>query len=263
MMMNRGHIQPNRPSLGSWLAYGLGSESDNLPGFVAMSPRAQPRGKLANWGSSFLPGAYAGSYVNIGSMKPDAVVADLKNGSLNRSEQRKQADLLTKLNREFLARRKKDAHGASAHGGRRPSAPSAQTSAATASTTASTTTASTICAKSASAVVAAATCISGFDMHRRCPPAVWRAAMGAPTAPVASGKLSFGLSSHEINTRVRVVCQRRLDAQPRCVRLADPGGSDPGGLGGRRWLGGRRELVRVQRHDRARGASPRRRSGRG
>ncbi|MED5494243.1 MAG: DUF1501 domain-containing protein [Verrucomicrobiota bacterium] len=109
MMMNVGHIQPNRPSLGSWLAYGLGSESDNLPGFVAMSPRAQPRGKLANWGSSFLPGAYAGSYVNIGSMKPDAVIADLKNGSLNRSEQRKQADLLAKLNRGFLARREKDA----------------------------------------------------------------------------------------------------------------------------------------------------------
>ena len=109
MMMNVGHIQPNRPSLGSWLAYGLGSDSDNLPGFVAMSPRAQPRGKLANWGSSFLPGAYAGSYVNINSMKPDAVIADLKNAKLNRNEQRKQADLLSKLNREFLARREKDA----------------------------------------------------------------------------------------------------------------------------------------------------------
>ena len=109
MMMNLGHIQPNRPSLGSWLAYGLGSDSDNLPGFVAMSPRAQPRGKLANWGNSFLPGAYAGSYVNINSMKPDAVIADLKNANLNRNEQRKQADLLTKLNSEFLARREKDA----------------------------------------------------------------------------------------------------------------------------------------------------------
>ena len=82
MMMNVGHIQPNRPSLGSWLAYGLGSDSDNLPGFVAMSPRAQPRGKLANWGSSFLPGAYAGSYVNIGSMKPDAVIVNTSRGEV-------------------------------------------------------------------------------------------------------------------------------------------------------------------------------------
>ena len=46
MMMNVGHIQPNRPSLGSWLAYGLGSESDNLPGFVAMSPAPN---RAASW----------------------------------------------------------------------------------------------------------------------------------------------------------------------------------------------------------------------
>ena len=40
MMMNVGHLQPNRPSLGSWLVYGLGTDNQNLPGFVAMSPRA-------------------------------------------------------------------------------------------------------------------------------------------------------------------------------------------------------------------------------
>ena len=108
MMTNVGALQPNRPSLGSWLLYGLGSESQNLPGFVAMSPRAQPRGKLANWGSSFLPGAYAGAYVNIQSMKPEAVIRNLTNGRLNRSEQRKQADLLAQLNRLHLDRLQKD-----------------------------------------------------------------------------------------------------------------------------------------------------------
>ena len=61
-----------------------------------MSPRAQPRGKLANWGNSFLPGAYAGSYVNIQQMKPDAVMRNLKNSQLSRAEQRKQADLKKK-----------------------------------------------------------------------------------------------------------------------------------------------------------------------
>ena len=45
MMMNVGQLQPNRPSLGSWLVYGLGTENQNLPGFVAMSPRARPRGE--------------------------------------------------------------------------------------------------------------------------------------------------------------------------------------------------------------------------
>ncbi len=108
MMMNLGHIQPNRPSLGSWLVYGLGSENENLPGFVAMSPRAPPRGKLANWGNSFLPGAYAGTYVNIADMKPEAAIRHLKNQHLSRREQRRQADLLTRLNRELLERREQD-----------------------------------------------------------------------------------------------------------------------------------------------------------
>jgi len=108
MMMNLGHLQPSRPSMGSWLVYGLGSESQDLPGFVAMSPRAQPRGKLANWGNAFLPGAYAGTYVNIQQMKPDAIVRDLKNQWLSRSDQRRQADLLTRLNRLDLERQERD-----------------------------------------------------------------------------------------------------------------------------------------------------------
>jgi hypothetical protein len=108
LMTNLGALQPNRPSMGSWLTYGLGAETENLPGFVAMSPRAQPRGKLANWGNAFLPGAYAGSYVNIQNMKPDAVIRDLKNSNLSREEQRKQADLLTKINKLHLERLEQD-----------------------------------------------------------------------------------------------------------------------------------------------------------
>jgi len=108
MMMNVGALQPNRPSLGAWMVYGLGTENQNLPGFVAMSPRAQPRGTLANWGNAFLPGAYAGSYVNIGDMKPDAVMRDLRNSRLPLAEQREQIDLLTRLNQTHLARLERD-----------------------------------------------------------------------------------------------------------------------------------------------------------
>jgi hypothetical protein len=108
LMMNLGHLQPSRPSLGSWLTYGLGSENQNLPGFIAMSPRAQPRGKLANWGSSFLPGAHAGCYVNIGSMHKDRIIPDLVNQYLPAQEQRKQADLLSQLNRLDLGRQQQD-----------------------------------------------------------------------------------------------------------------------------------------------------------
>jgi len=108
LMTNVGALQPNRPSMGAWLTYGLGAECDDLPGFVAMSPRAKPRGTLANWGNAFLPGAHAGTYVNIEKMKPDAIMRDLKNTSLSRAEQRKQAELLTQINQLHLERLEQD-----------------------------------------------------------------------------------------------------------------------------------------------------------
>ena len=108
LMMNLGHLQPSRPSMGSWLTYGLGTENQDLPGFIAMSPRAQPRGKLANWGNSFLPGAYAGTYVNIASMSKERIIHDLKNKWLPRATHRQQADLLTRLNQIDLERQKSD-----------------------------------------------------------------------------------------------------------------------------------------------------------
>ena len=108
MMMNVGHLQPTRPSMGSWLTYGLGTENQDLPGFVAMSPRAQPRNKLANWGNAFLPGAYTGTYVNIHEMKPDHIMQDLKNNWLPKVDQRHQADLLTRLNQLDLQRQQHD-----------------------------------------------------------------------------------------------------------------------------------------------------------
>lgn len=109
IMMSVGHLQPNRPSMGSWLVYGLGTDNQNLPGFVAMSPRAQPRGGLAHWGNSFLPGAYAGCYVNIAQMKPDSVLQDLRNQFVSIEDQRKQADLLSQLNRLHADREQRDA----------------------------------------------------------------------------------------------------------------------------------------------------------
>ena len=108
MMMNVGHLQPTRPSMGSWLTYGLGTENQDLPGFIAMSPRAQPRNKLANWGNAFLPGAYTGTYVNIHEMKPDHIMQDLKNNWLPKVDQRQQANLLTRLNQLDLQRQQHD-----------------------------------------------------------------------------------------------------------------------------------------------------------
>ena len=108
MMMNAGHLQPSRPSMGSWMVYGLGTENQDIPGFIAMSPRAQPRNKLANWSNAFLPGAYTGTYVNIHDMKPERILDDLKNKWLPKVDQRKQADLLARLNQLDLHRQQGD-----------------------------------------------------------------------------------------------------------------------------------------------------------
>ncbi len=108
LMMNVGHLQPSRPSMGSWLVYGLGSENQDLPGFVAMSPRAQPRGKLANWGNSFLPGAYTGTYINIHQMETGDILRDLEHRWLPRAEQQRQVELLTRLNQLDLQRQQQD-----------------------------------------------------------------------------------------------------------------------------------------------------------
>jgi len=102
LMMNLGSLQPNRPSLGSWLVYGLGSENQDLPGFIAMSPHAQPRGTLANWGNAFLPGAYAGTYINIHQMRIESVLNNLKNSRWTPQQQRQQLNLLEQINRLHL-----------------------------------------------------------------------------------------------------------------------------------------------------------------
>ncbi len=108
MMMNVGHLQPNRPSMGAWLTYGLGTENQNLPGFVALSPRAQPRGGMANWGNSFLPGAYSGVYANIAEMKPESVMRDLQNRFVSTEDQHRQFGLLSRLNRIHSERQHHD-----------------------------------------------------------------------------------------------------------------------------------------------------------
>ena len=64
MMMNSGSNRLIRPSVGSWLTYGLGTENENLPGFVAMCPGGYPIQESQNWQSGFLPGTYQGTYID-------------------------------------------------------------------------------------------------------------------------------------------------------------------------------------------------------
>ena len=108
MLMNCGDSRLPRPSFGSWATYGLGSENQNLPGFVAMCPGGYPIVATQNWRSSFLPGAYQGTYLNTQHKEVDKLVDNIRNSSLNQNQQRHQLDLVQKWNRRHLERNNDD-----------------------------------------------------------------------------------------------------------------------------------------------------------
>src|SRR5204863_848596 len=92
LQMNTGEQAFSRPSLGSWLGYGLGSENQNLPGFVVISP-AQPAQGAPLWNSSFLPAAYQGTLVS--DLKNP--IANLGSPAASAAQQREQLDALRLL----------------------------------------------------------------------------------------------------------------------------------------------------------------------
>src|SRR5262245_58347294 len=103
LQMNTGEQAFSRPSLGSWLLYGLGSENQNLPGFVVISP-SQPAQGTPLWSSSFLPAAYQGTLVS-DLKKP---IANMGNSLLSLDKQREQLNALRELNELHLQTRPGD-----------------------------------------------------------------------------------------------------------------------------------------------------------
>lgn len=102
-MMNSGLPRMGHPCVGSWMTYGLGSESDSLPAFVAMSDpkgRGLPKGHAANWGAGFLPSVYQGTH-----FRPTGEPIDNLNRpkEMNAEQQRRQLDLLKSLNQKHFA----------------------------------------------------------------------------------------------------------------------------------------------------------------
>ena len=74
LLMNCGDSRLPRPSVGSWVTYGLGTENQNLPGFVAMCPGGYPISRTQNWQSGFLPAAYQGNYVDSKNKDPEKLI---------------------------------------------------------------------------------------------------------------------------------------------------------------------------------------------
>jgi hypothetical protein len=109
LQMHTGSFQFVRPSLGAWTLYGLGTENENLPGFITLNPPLN-NGGAQNYGSAFLPTIYQGT--RIGAESPlggrfgggDAKMPNISNPKLSGESQRAQLDFIQALNRERLAR---------------------------------------------------------------------------------------------------------------------------------------------------------------
>jgi hypothetical protein len=107
LMMNTGHTQVGRPSMGAWLTYGLGTENKNLPGFVVLCPDTPTTVGPPLWGNSFLPAMHQGTFISskvenkneiIGKeFDPKKLVSYMHNEKHSLPEQRRELDLLAKL----------------------------------------------------------------------------------------------------------------------------------------------------------------------
>lgn len=109
MLMNCGDSLQSRPSVGSWMTYGLGSENQNLPGFVVLSPGGYPTKEVENWQSSFLPPVFQGTFVDPQHRAVDKLIANIRSRHATTAAQREQLDLLRALDAEYRETRPGDA----------------------------------------------------------------------------------------------------------------------------------------------------------
>lgn len=105
MLMNCGDSVQPRPSVGAWALYGLGTENQNLPGFLAMCPGGFPIKDAENWQSGFLPGAYQGTFIDSKHRELRQLIENITHPHATTNMQRRQLELLAKLNAEHRASR--------------------------------------------------------------------------------------------------------------------------------------------------------------
>jgi hypothetical protein len=94
--------------MGAWFSYGLGTENENLPGYVVLCPGKPVRFSIL-WTSAFLPSEHQGTYINHSNLDPRKMIPFLHNGELTADVQRRQLDLIRRLNEEHLQLRGADA----------------------------------------------------------------------------------------------------------------------------------------------------------
>jgi hypothetical protein len=108
LLMNCGDGRQPRPAMGAWVTYGLGSENQDLPGFIVMCPGGQPSTGGSNWRSAFLPGAFQGTYIDTQHADPRKLIENIQNNFVRPGRQRTQLDLVQQLNQRHLATRNDD-----------------------------------------------------------------------------------------------------------------------------------------------------------
>jgi len=108
LLLNCGAARLVRPSMGSWVTYGLGSENRNLPAFIAMCPGGYPIQESQNWQCAFLPGAYQGTYIDSQHTAIEKLIENIKNHRVSLDRQRQQLDLLEQLNERYRQKREND-----------------------------------------------------------------------------------------------------------------------------------------------------------
>ena len=115
MLMNCGDSVQPRPSMGAWVLYGLGTENQNLPGFVAMCPGGLPIKDTENWQSAFLPGAFQGTYIDTRHEQLSRLIENIEHPQVSRIDQRKQLNLIAKWNARHRRSRLDDRLNARIH----------------------------------------------------------------------------------------------------------------------------------------------------
>ena len=108
MLLNSGDRLPGRPSMGSWMTYGLGTENQNLPGYIVLCPGLPVIGHQL-WSSTFLPAVHQGTYISLEEKDTRKLISNIRNGRLTPEEQRRELDLLAAINRRHLDARGGDA----------------------------------------------------------------------------------------------------------------------------------------------------------
>ena len=96
LFMNTGSLRSVKPSIGAWVLYGLGSANENMPGYISLRPDGAAN--VLNWGSAFLPGDLQATSINTSTPTVEGMIQNIRNEYFNRQEQRRELDLVQKLN---------------------------------------------------------------------------------------------------------------------------------------------------------------------